>query len=194
MWVTSRTGSARRILGILKKSVSWVEFCHGRRRLAFACSPKPGQCPCGGCHTCVCVCGGGADEKVIIERLSISLPYVETFNTKVIKRFVPELRSRYVFTVFRDSYVLCICVMNILYTFHMFMYGYGTIDKKGEYCPTCWHKEVMFTFARLSWKPTVVGSFMSQKTVSMTFFTDCCDMNFFHCRIDCMDCFFDTGS
>ena len=61
----------------------------------------------------------GADEKVIIERLCISLPYVETFNSKVIKGFVPELRSRYVFFVFRDSYVLCIYVMNILCTFHI---------------------------------------------------------------------------
>ena len=53
---------------------------------------------------------GGADGKVIIERLCISLPYVKTFNSKVIKGFVPELRSRYVFFVFRDSYVLCIYV------------------------------------------------------------------------------------
>ena len=63
--------------------------------------------------------GGGADGKASIERLSISLPYVETFNSKVIKGFVPELRSRYVFFVFRDSYVLCIYVMNILCTFHI---------------------------------------------------------------------------
>ena len=92
-----------------------VEFCLGRRRLAFACTPKPGQWPCGGCHTCW---GWGADGKVIIERLCIPLPYVETFNSKVIKGFIPELRSRYVFFVFRDSYVLCIYVMNILCTFN----------------------------------------------------------------------------
>ena len=59
--------------------------------------------------------------------MHLSLPYVETFNSKVIKGFVPELRSRYVFFVFRDSYVLCIYVMNILCTFHIFMYGYVTI-------------------------------------------------------------------
>ena len=36
-------------------------------------------------------------------------PYVEKpFNLKVIKSFVPELRSRQVFFVFRDSYVLYI--------------------------------------------------------------------------------------
>ena len=64
----------------------------------------------------------GADGKVIIERLCISLPYVETFNSKVIKGFVPELRSRYVFFVFRDTYVLCIYVMNILCTFHTYPY------------------------------------------------------------------------
>ena len=62
---------------------------------------------------------GGADGKVIIERLCISLPYVETFNSKVMKGFVPELRSGYVFFVFRDSYGLCIYVLNILCTFHI---------------------------------------------------------------------------
>ena len=72
--------------------------------------------------------GGRADGKVIIERLCISLPYVETFNSEVIKGFVPELRSRYVFFVFQDSYVLCICVMNILCTFHISVYGYSTFS------------------------------------------------------------------
>ena len=57
---------------------------------------------------------GGADGKVIIERLCISLPYVEIFNSKVIKGFVPDLRSRYVFFVFRNPYVLCIYVISVL--------------------------------------------------------------------------------
>ena len=70
------------------------------------------------------------DGKVIIERLCLSLPYVETFNSKVIKGFVPELRSRYVFFLFRDSYVLCIYVMNILCTFHIFVYGYVTLLRR----------------------------------------------------------------
>ena len=73
------------------------------------------------------VIGVGADENVVIEKLCISLPYVEKpLNSKVIKSFVPELTSRHVFCVFRDSYVLCIYVMNILCTFHIFMYGYFT--------------------------------------------------------------------
>ncbi len=71
---------------------------------------------------------GGAGGKASIERLCISLPYVENFNSKVIKGFVSELRSRYVFFVFRDLYVLCIYVMNILCTFPIFMYGYVTIS------------------------------------------------------------------
>ena len=46
--------------------------------------------------------GGGSDEKAGIERMCISLPYVEAFNSKVIKGFVPEQRSRFVFFEFRD--------------------------------------------------------------------------------------------
>ena len=60
--------------------------------------------------------GGGANEKASIERLGLSLSYVETFNSKVIRGFVAELRSRYVFFVFRDSYVLCIYM---LWTFYV---------------------------------------------------------------------------
>ena len=63
--------------------------------------------------------GGMADGKVIIERLCISLPYVESFNSKVIKRFIPELKSRYVFFVFRDSNVLCICYEHSMYISHI---------------------------------------------------------------------------
>ena len=56
-------------------------------------------------------------------------PYVEEpLNSKVIKSFVPELRSRKCFFVFRDSYVLCIYVMNFLRTFHTYPYHrYGTL-------------------------------------------------------------------
>ena len=64
--------------------------------------------------------------------MCISLPYVETFNSKVIKGFVPELRSRYMFFVFRDSYILCIDVMNILCTFHISVSGYGTLTLRSS--------------------------------------------------------------
>ena len=85
----------------------------------------------------------GADGKVIIKRLCISLPYVETFNWKVIKGFVPELRSCYVFFMFRDSYVLCICALWTLWTFYVwvwiclflvFISGYGTSGLFSNFC------------------------------------------------------------
>ena len=55
-------------------------------------------------------------------KLCISLAYVETFNSKVIKGFVPELRSRYVFFEFWDSYVLWIYMLWTLYV--RFTYAY----------------------------------------------------------------------
>ena len=71
-----------------------VEFCLGRRRLTFACSPRAS----GRYHTWF-----GADGKVSIERLCLS-PYVEKpLNSKVIKSFVLELISRKYFFVFWDS-------------------------------------------------------------------------------------------
>ena len=96
---------------------------HRTRKVDFRGSHRPDEFVRYGRRT---RCGGG-DGKVIIERWCISFPYVETFNSKVIKGFVPELRSRYVFFVFRDSYVLCIYVMNILRPFHTYPYhGYAT--------------------------------------------------------------------
>ena len=66
------------------RKVSWV-LPVGRRRLTSLARPRPG----GRCHTWF-----GADGKVCIERWCLS-PYVEeTFNSKVIKSFVPELRSK----------------------------------------------------------------------------------------------------
>ena len=59
--------------------------------------------------------GWGAG-KVIIERLCISLPYVETFNSKVIKGFVPELRSRSMY----------ICYEHYMYVSRISVSGYGT--------------------------------------------------------------------
>ena len=79
---------------IWEKSVCWV--LGQRKTLDFRGSPKPGQRPCGRCRTWF-----GADGNVIIERLCLSLPYVEKpFNSKVIKSFVPEIRSRKCFSYF----------------------------------------------------------------------------------------------
>ena len=47
-------------------------------------------------------------------------PYVEKpLNSKVIKSFVPELRSRKCFFVFRDSYVIYRCALWTLLTFYV---------------------------------------------------------------------------
>ena len=68
---------------------------------------------CGGCHTCWG--GGPPDERAIIERLCFS-PYVEEpLNSKVIKSFITEQRSR---KCFRISRFLCSIFMDIRCTFH----------------------------------------------------------------------------
>ena len=81
-----------------------VKFLPRKKTVDYRSSPRP----CVGCRTWF-----RAGGKVSIERLCLSLPYVEKpFNSKVIKSFVPELRSR-VF-VFRDPYVIYKCVMDIM--------------------------------------------------------------------------------
>ena len=82
--------------GNLKK-VSWVEDCLGRRRLVFARSRG----------LVVGAARDGGRWKSQNRKIVPLPPYVEKpLNSKVIKSFVPEQRSRYVFFVFRDSYVL----------------------------------------------------------------------------------------
>ena len=66
---------------------------------------------------------GGQNRKNVY----LSLYVEEPLNSEVIKSFVPELRSRYVFFVFRDSYVLCTYVMNISVS------GYGTMKMKTNF-------------------------------------------------------------
>ena len=94
--------------GIWKQSVSWVLRSEEGGWLSFARS---------GLMAGATRDGGGWRKSH--HRLWISLPYVETFNSKAIKGFVPELRCRYVFFVFRNSCVLRIYVMNIQCTFHI---------------------------------------------------------------------------
>ena len=94
--VMSHTGSVWRILGILEKSVSWVEFCLGRRWLTFACLPKPSQWPLWQVPHEM----GGRWKSQNRKNVYLS-PYVEEpLNSKVIKSFVPELRSRKCFSCF----------------------------------------------------------------------------------------------
>ena len=104
---------------ILEKSVSWDETCFGGKRLVFACSRIPlWRVP----HVLE---GRWNSQNRKIVPLS---PYIEEpLNSKVIKSFVPEQRSRNVFFEFRDSYVLCyICNERPMYISHIYVYGYGT--------------------------------------------------------------------
>ena len=79
--MTSRTGSVRGgFWGFEKKSVE-LRFCLGRRRLTF-----------GACQGLVAGTSHGLGQ---VEKVVYLSPYVEKpFNSKVIKSFVPELRSR----------------------------------------------------------------------------------------------------
>ena len=121
MWMTSCTGSAcGGFWGFWKKS-QWVEILVRKKTVDFRGSPKPGQWPCGRCRTWF-----GADGKVSIERWYLS--YVEKpFNSKVIKSFVPELRSRKCFSCFGIpmfyEYMLWTFYVHFTYPYH----GYGTI-------------------------------------------------------------------
>ena len=70
------------------------------------------------------VLGWGANGKVIIERLRISLPYVETFNSKVIKRFRSwTKKSLRVFRVSGFLYYMYICYEHSIYVSHIHIMG-----------------------------------------------------------------------
>ena len=123
--VTSPTGSARRIWGILKKSVSWVESCLRRRRLTFACSPRP--------WAGVAWDGRGRWKSPNRKNVHLS-PYVEEpLNSKVIKSFVPELRSRKCFSCFEMPMFYVYIYTNIMNVYvpvwicplHISISGYG---------------------------------------------------------------------
>ena len=103
---------ARRIWGDLKKSVE-LRTTHRTRSVDFRGSQRPDEFVRYGRRT-----RWGADRKSSIEILCPS-PYVEEpLNSKVIKSFVPELRSR----VFRVSGFLCsmyICYEHSMYVSHI---------------------------------------------------------------------------
>ena len=103
------------------RKVSKLSSCLGRRRLTFAARRG----------LAAVAARGWADEKVVIERLCLCLPYVEKpFNSKVIISFIPELRSRQVFFVFRDSYVIYIYELWTFYVHFTYPYhGYVTCIK-----------------------------------------------------------------
>ena len=113
--------------GNLKK-VYIVETRHRTRRLAFACSRRPwaGVARDGGCRW------KSQNRKIV--PLS---PYVEKpLNSKVIKSFVSEQRSRYVFFVFQDSYDLSLWTFDLRFTHSRIWLWYILFDG------TCFKEEV----------------------------------------------------
>ena len=106
---------ARKVLGDLKK-VSKLRTRLRTVRVDFRGSLRPDEFVRYGRRT-----WWEADGKFVIERLSISVPYVETFNSKVIKSFVPELRSRKCFSCFG----IPMFYVYMLWTFYVrFAYSY----------------------------------------------------------------------
>ena len=61
-------------------------------------------------------------KKPELKRLCLSLLMSKNQNSKVIKSFVPELRSRKCFSCFEIPMFYVIYVWNILCTFRIFMY------------------------------------------------------------------------
>ena len=122
---------AWRILGILKKVRSWFLQSEEEGWLLLACSGLVAGA------TCV----GGTNGKASKERLCLS-PYVEKpFNSKVIKRFVPELRSRKCFSCFGIPifYVYMLWTFYVRFTYPYHRYATWSeliiINKKKR---TCW--------------------------------------------------------
>ena len=114
MWMTSCTGIAcGGFWRFWKRQL--VESCRPKKKADFrSLTEALWRVP----HVLV---GGGADGKASIERSCLS-PYVEKpFNSKVIKSFVPELRSRKCFSCFG----IPMFYVYMLWTFYVhFTYSY----------------------------------------------------------------------
>ena len=104
MWMTPCTGSVRGGFWGIWEKVSELRTRLRTGSVDFRGSQRPDEYARYGRRRRWCV-GGGVDGKVIIERLCISLPYVETFKLKGNKK-VSYLNLEVV-SVFRVSGFLC---------------------------------------------------------------------------------------
>ena len=120
MWMTLCTRSERwGFGGFWKKSVSWVLPSEVEVWLSLA-----HRCLVADATRVVCVWGGrwkSHHRKIVPLYLCR-----KTFKLKGNKRFRTWTKQSYVFFVFRDSYVIYMCVTNILCTFHISIYRYVT--------------------------------------------------------------------
>ena len=116
--VTSRTGSARRIWGISKK-VREFKTRRRTRRFNFWGSLRRDKFARRGGRTRL-----GPDEEASIKRLCLS-PYVETFNSKVIKRFRTWTKKSLRVFEFPDSCVLRYVYMLPTFDVHFTYFAHG---------------------------------------------------------------------
>ena len=130
--MTSRTGSARRILGFLKSMFESWEPTSGEDGWLSLARGGLGQVS----HEIE-----GRWKSQNRKNVYLSSYVEEPLNSKVIKSFVPEQRSRYVFFEFRDSYVLYSIFIDIQCTFltewlwYLISYLINHPRKESE---TCW--------------------------------------------------------
>ena len=130
MWMTSCTGIARRIWGDLKNSVSRVKNWTPNEKGRLSGLPdefvRYGRC------TRWCVCGGGEEKSQNRKNVYLSPYVVEPLNSKVIKSFVLELRSRKCFCVSGFLCSMYICCEHSMYVSHI-SNGYVTLTAKNIY-------------------------------------------------------------
>ena len=101
--MTSCTGSVRAGFWGFEK-IQEVEILPLKKKVDFRSSPRP----CGGCRAWC----GGRWKNQHRNKLDLSPYVVKPFNSKVIKSFVPELRSRKCFFFVCVSGFLCYLYMS----------------------------------------------------------------------------------
>ena len=130
MWITSFIERAcGGFGGFWRKSVSWIFLSEEEVWLSLARRSQASGLVVGATRV---GWGWGTDGKASLERLCLS-PYVEKpFNSKVIKGFVPELRSRKCFSCFGISmfYVYMLWTFYVRFTYPH--HGYVTLWEKEE--------------------------------------------------------------
>ena len=123
-WRHAPEACARRISGKKSQSVSWVETRHRTRRDDFRGSKRPDEFARYGRRT---RWGGGGWQSQNRKNVYLSPDVDEPLNSKVIKSFVTELRSRKCFSCFEILCSIYIYIyMNIICPFRITVSGYGT--------------------------------------------------------------------
>ena len=129
--MTSCTGSARmEDFGDFEKVSVWVESCLGRRQLTFAFSWRPWAGV-----TCVGSRWKSKNRKNVYLSPYVEEPFYYLWVSKVIKSFVPELRSRKCFSC-SDIPMFYVYIYIYIWTFYVhFTYPYMGMVQLYEFEP-----------------------------------------------------------